>query len=326
MSTMTSICPEVVTFGEEMVLLLAEPGIPLGLAQSFRRSIAGAEGNVAIGLARLGHRAAWFGRIGDDPFGQAVLRALRADGVDVSRARVDPDASTGLLVRDCDPIRTTDVLYFRHGSAGSRLAPEDVDAHWIAGARLLHVTGITPALSSTAYQATLRAVHAAKAAGVTIAFDPNIRRKLISDDRARELLMPLVAQADLVLAGADEAQLLTGCNASTDAAEVLRSAGPRLVIVKNGSEGSWATDGTRTWTQPAVPVPAVDPVGAGDAYAAGFLSAWLRDCEVSQAMLEAAVVAAMVVRVPTDVEGFPDARQRDTAVRAATGCTVDVNR
>lgn len=172
--------PEVVTFGEAMALLLAEPGRPLDHAERFRRSIAGAESNVAVALARLGHRVGWFGRVGDDAFGRTVLRTLRGEGVDVSRARVDPAAATGLIVRDCHAERAIEVLYHRAGSAGSRLAREDIDPAWLGSARILHVTGVTAALSATALDACVAAVEAARSAGVLVSYDPNVRRKLLA--------------------------------------------------------------------------------------------------------------------------------------------------
>ena len=125
--------PEVLTCGEAMLLMLAEPGMPLARAVNFRRAIGGAESNVAAGLARLGHRARWFGRVGADPAGEAVLAQLRADGVDVSYADVDPDAPTGMLLRDSHPQRAIDVQYYRAGSAASRLAPEHISAEVVEG-------------------------------------------------------------------------------------------------------------------------------------------------------------------------------------------------
>jgi 2-dehydro-3-deoxygluconokinase len=292
---------DVVTFGEAMALLLAEPGVPLTEATAFRRTVAGSESNVATGLARLGHRVGWFGRVGDDAFGQVVLRALRGEGVDVSRARLDPAAPTGLLVRDGHGQRPVDVLYYRAGSAGSRLSPDDVDPGYIAAARLLHLTGITPVLSEAAHQATERAVRIARDAGALISFDPNIRLRLTDPDRARQVLRPLAAAADIVLAGADEAELLTG---KADASWFLDH-GAGLVVIKNGAAGSWATDGTDTWRQGAVPVHALDPVGAGDAFAAGFLSGHLAGLDVPERLLRGATLSAQVVQVVGDTEGLP---------------------
>ncbi len=169
---------EVVTFGEALAAFLADPpGTPLSAASTFRRRIAGAEFNLAIGLARLGHRVAWSGRVGDDTQGQLVIKSLRAECVDVSGVIVD-SAPTGVLVRDCHVNRTVDVNYFRTCSAGSRLRPDDLDLDHIRRSRVLAVSGVTAALTESAFAATLAAAQAAREAGVTVAFDPNIRLKL----------------------------------------------------------------------------------------------------------------------------------------------------
>jgi len=285
---------DVVTFGEAMALMLAEPGVPLRRAHTFRRQVAGAESNVAIGLARLGHRVGWFGRVGADAFGDAVLGALRAEGVDVSRAVVDPEAPTGLLARDCSAARPTEVAYYRRGSAGSRLRPSDVDTGYLGTARWLHVTGITPVLSDGAAAATEAAVRAAHAAGVRVCLDPNIRRRLADPARAAALLRPLLGYADLVVAAEDEADLLGDL-------------GPGLVVIKRGSHGARAGD----IEVPAIRVPEVDTVGAGDAFAAGLLSALLRAAPLDVALREASAVAALCVAAPGDTDGLPTAAERD---------------
>ena len=297
---------DVVTFGEAMALMLAEPGVPLRRAHTFRRQVAGAESNVAIGLARLGHRVGWFGRVGADAFGDAVLGALRAEGVDVSRAVVDPEAPTGLLARDCSAARPTEVAYYRRGSAGSRLRPSDVDAGYLGTARWLHVTGITPVLSDDAAAATRAAVEAARAAGVRVCLDPNIRRRLADPARAAALLRPLIGYADLVVAGEDEADLLGDL-------------GPGLVVIKRGGRG--ARTGAGDIEVPAFRVPAVDTVGAGDAFAAGLLSALLRDRPLAVALREASAVAALCVAAPGDTDGLPTAAERDAYLAGGADVT-----
>lgn len=314
--------PEIITFGEAMALLLAEPGRPLEHADTFRRSVAGAESNTAVALARLGHRVGWFGRVGDDAFGRAVLRTLRGEDIDVSRARTDDTAPTGMIVRDCHAERTVEVLYHRAGSAGSGLHPQDVDTAYIASARLLHITGVTAALSASALDACVAAADAARAAGTTVSFDPNVRHRLLPTRSWPALLRPLVERADIILAGADEAQLLTGAPDQQGAADELLTRGPGLVILKDGARGARGTDGTDHWAVPARPVTAHDPVGAGDAFNAGFLSAHLRGLPVPEALTEAATVAAHAVQIPGDLDGLPTARQRDTALAGGAGTII----
>ncbi|HVK24450.1 MAG TPA: sugar kinase [Actinokineospora sp.] len=296
---------DLVTFGEVMGLLVAPPGEPLRQATTFHRSFAGAEATVAVGLARLGHRTGWFGRFGDDQFGHAGVDVLRGEGVDVSRVAHDPDAPTGLLVRDAHAVRRISVQYHRAGSAASRMTADDIDADYLASARILHVTGITPALSPGCLDAVAEAMRVAREEGVVVSFDPNYRRRLWSTDEAANVLRPLIDYVDLVFTGPDEAQLLTGEHHPDVAARALIHRGARLVVVKNGAQGAWATDGEREWTAPALPAAVVDPVGAGDAFNAGFLSGWLRDEPVESSLRRGAACGALSVQTLGDLAGLP---------------------
>ncbi|MFI6647969.1 sugar kinase [Streptomyces sp. NPDC050529] len=310
---------EVVVCGEAMLLLLAEPGVPLEHALAFRRSVAGAESNVAAGLARLGHTVRWLGRVGDDPAGRAVLAQLRAQGVDSSYVITDPEAPTGVLMRDSHPARAIDVQYLRTGSAASRMAPDELEPRMFEGARLVHITGITPMLSDSAHRATLRLFELARAAGATVSFDPNIRHKLGSPDRWREVVGPLLAHADVVLAGEDELELLDVPHPAS-----LLETGPGTLVVKHRDKSSSCLTRTAQAShQPAFQVPVADPVGAGDAFAAGFLSGLLHASDTGQCLRQAAAVAALVVQCPTDTDGMPDRVGLDRALAAFTGTNAE---
>ncbi|NGO72427.1 PfkB family carbohydrate kinase [Streptomyces boncukensis] len=308
--------PEVVTCGEAMLLMLAEPGMPLERATHFRRSVAGAESNVAAGLARLGHWARWIGRVGDDPAGEAVLRELRADGIDVSCAEIDPEAPTGLLLRDSHPERAVDVQYYRRGSAAGLLSPDQIAPEALSGVRLVHITGITPMLSETAAQATRALVERARQAGAAVSFDPNVRHKLGTDHEWIRIVGPLLREADLVLAGEDELELLLGGGAAEGAKALLEMGRARTVVVKRRDRTAVAHSPEGTCEQPPFPVRAVDPVGAGDAFAAGWISAWLRGLDHERALAEAACVAALAVQGLADTDGLPTAAGRDRALEA----------
>jgi 2-dehydro-3-deoxygluconokinase len=310
--------PEAVTCGEAMLLMLAEPGVPLDHAVNFRRSVAGAESNVAQGLARLGHWARWIGRVGDDPAGEAVLRELRADGVDVSRAEMDPTAPTGLLLRDSHPGRGIDVQYYRSGSAASFMSPEQIREESLLGVRVVHFSGITPMLSESAERATWALVERARQAGAVVSFDPNVRRKLGPDHEWMRVVGPLLREADLVLAGEDELELLLGGGAEESAKALLAMGRARTVVIKRRDNSAAALGGDGQCVQPPFRVPVTDPVGAGDAFAAGWLSAWLRGLRPEQALAEAACVAALVVQAPADTDGLPTAAARDRALAAFT--------
>jgi 2-dehydro-3-deoxygluconokinase len=309
---------DLVTFGEAMVLHLATPGLPLSAATDYRRSVAGAESNVAIGLARLGHRVGWFGRLGTDVHGQYVLDTIRGNGVDTSRVVRDAGAPTGMIVRDSHAVRPVEVVYHRAGSAASRLEAGDIDAEYLADARLLLMSGVTAVLSDTAREATEVALAEAKRSDTPVVLDLNIRRKLSSAEHAVQVLRPLVSGAQIVLAGTDEAELFTGSTDVARCAAWFHDAGARIVVIKDGASGAYLSDGSQRMHQPAPDVPVVDPVGAGDAFACGLLSALLRDRPLPVAMAEAAAVAGLVLSVASDIDGLPTPAQLDAAMRAET--------
>jgi 2-dehydro-3-deoxygluconokinase len=304
--------PAVVTFGEAMALFRSEPGEPLRTARHFIRSIAGAESNLAIGLSRLGCDAGWFGRVGDDPLGLSILDVLRGEGVDISRAVVDAAAPTGMLVRDTHAERRIEVAYARAGSAGSRLSPADLDQGYLTSAAMLHVTGITPALSATALEATLEAVRMASEAGVTVSFDPNIRRRLWPDPAAaRRVLLPLAERARIVLLGQAEAALLTGLETPGEAAKQLADRGVEVVAVKLGAGGALGFSNGASYHGAALPVNAVDPIGAGDAFDAGFLWARLQGADMPGCVSEANLAAGLSIQACGDIEGLPYRREME---------------
>jgi len=302
---------DVVTIGEAMVLLLAEQPGPLRDVATFRRFVAGAESNVAIALNRLGHHAGWISRVGGDEFGKVVLSQLRGEGVDTSQVRIDADAPTGVFFRERRAGGTIEVTYYRRGSAASRLTPEDLDATFVAAGQFLHLTGILPALSSTCREVTFAAADIARAAGVAIVLDVNYRRKLWPPDEARAVLRDLAERCDVVLAGSDEAQLLTGDADPARACRSLLALGPRSVVVKLGPEGSMAMAMDETAKVAPPPVQVVDPVGAGDSFAAGYLASSLRGLELADRLAVANRCGALAATVYGDsgaLRGWDDVR------------------
>jgi 2-dehydro-3-deoxygluconokinase len=227
---------DVLTLGEPLVAFVAVESGSLADAAAFRRHVAGAETNLAVGLARLGVRAGIVARVGDDGLGTAILRRLRAEGVDVEGVSVDAGAPTGVLIRERRAFGPSEVLYRRAGSAGSRLAPDDLGASGgLRGARWLHVTGITSALSPTARAAVDGAIAAARKAGATVSFDVNLRRRLWSEAEAAPVLTALARRADVVLGDPDELALASG---GQDPVASLLEAGVSMVITKAGASAS----------------------------------------------------------------------------------------
>ena len=329
---MTTSAIEVVTLGEALVALVAREVGPLASVGTFEPHVAGSEANVAVGLARLGHPTAFIGRVGDDGFGTTIRRSLRGEGVDVSMLTTDPSAATGVLVRERRSFGAAEVTYLRSGSAGSRLRPEDVASAFasrtLKGTRWLHVTGITPALSANARAAVERAIELASIAGMTISLDLNLRRKLWADDEAAPVLRALVARADVIFASPDEAAAVTGADAGDSAALAtsLLELGPTIAVIKLGADGALAWGhGEPPVHRAAVPVAhPVDPVGAGDAFCAGFIAARLEGGDLAWAVEIGAVCGAAVVAVVGDQAGLPD---REELERLLTdGAATDILR
>lgn len=297
---------DVVTFGETMVLFSAVTSGPMRHVPLFIKTIGGAESNLAIALARLGHRVGWFSRLGDDEFGKFIHFFVRGEGVDTSRVIFDPEAPTGVFFKERRTAGQMNITYYRRGSAASRLGPDDIDPDYIRAARILHVTGITPALSASARQAVFHAIDIARESGVMISFDPNIRLKLWSADEARPVLLELLSRCDVVMPGHEEGALLVGSDEPRVIATQLLERGAKVAIVKLGKDGAFYMT-HETWGHvPGFSVPAViDPVGAGDGFAAGVLSGILRGYSWADAVRLGNAVGAYITMVPGDVEGLP---------------------
>lgn len=294
---------DVVTAGEVMGAVQADGLVRLGAGA--RLSIAGAETNVAIGLARLGHSCAWVGVVGRDQLGALALRTLRAEGVDVSWVRRD-DAPTGILVSEERLAGVARVDYHRRASSGSLLAPADLLAALEPAPRVLHLTGLTMALGDQPAQAVRAAVAAARDAGALVCFDVNHRQRLWSAATARSVLAPLAPLLDLVIASDDELPLLAPAGDDLPAqAQALLDGGVGEVVVKLGAEGATSYTAKGAVHAPARPVTVVDTIGAGDGFVAGYLSGLLDGLDVSGRLDRGVTVGAFVVSTAGDWEGLP---------------------
>ena len=308
--------PDVVTIGETMVLFTPEHDGPLRYVHRFAKGIGGAESNVCIGLVRLGHSAGWISRVGDDEFGRFVLAQLRGEGVDVSRVRIDPEAPTAVYFKERRGLGGGSVYYYRKGSAASRLQPEELDPDYFQGARVFLGSGITPALSDSCRRTLERGVQLAAEAGACFVFDPNLRLKLWPADEARRVLRAFAAQADVVLPGREEAEFLTGEPDPVRAGRLLLALGPRQVVVKVGAAGAWLIERGGEVLVPGFPVERiVDPIGAGDAFAAGFIAGMLEGLPPEEAVRLGNACGAFALGVPGDYEGLPGRAEVDALVR-----------
>ena len=298
----------VVTLGETMALFRPTDASEGENTDAYRLTFGGAESNVAIGVARLGGRAVWTGRVGDDVAGRRIQRELRAEGVELG-VTVDAEASTGAMMKTEIAPGRVGVQYWRAGSAGSRLSPEDLDLSLVGPSWVLHVTGITPALSASAAAAVDAAVTAARSAGATVSFDVNHRPSLWRDRDARAVYRRLAAQADIVFAGREEAALLVGEGSDDDLVTAITDLGPSTVALKLGAEGALVRDEGLLLHRRAWPIRPVDTVGAGDAFVAGFLSELLRASPLENRLDTAVAAGAFACLGRGDWESLPHRRQ-----------------
>ena len=264
--------PQILCLGETMVMVTPREPVPLAEADLFRLSVGGAESTVALYLSEMGHDVAWVSRVGADPLGDRILDTLARAGVDTSLVDRDADARTGVYFKDPD-LDGTCVYYYRDNSAASLMGPATLDRLPLTSARLVHFSGITPGLSSSCAELASELVRRVKASGTLLSFDVNYRRGIWSRDVAAPILLGLSREVDIVFVGLDEAQHLWGTTSAEDVRSLVGTA--NLLIVKDGAVGATEFDGATSTFVPALEVQVVEPVGAGDAFAAGYLSALL---------------------------------------------------
>lgn len=300
----------ILLLGEPMALLMANTTGPLESVEQFTRSLSGAEVNVAVGLTRLGHHATYFTRLGDDPFGHYIQQSLTAEGIDTQWITFDSQYRTGIQLKNMvedgsDP----HAPYYRLGSAASHLTPLMVDALSLDQVDWVHVTGIFPALSPQCHQATLRLMERAKAAGIPISFDPNLRPALWPDeDTMVNILNELSAMADLVLPGIGECQILAKTSDLHQAAQFYHHLGVPQVVIKNGAHGAYTSTGQGEANVPGFTVhKVVDTVGAGDGFAVGVIDGLLKGLPLAQAARQGNAIGAMQVMCRGDNAGLPTA-------------------
>jgi 2-dehydro-3-deoxygluconokinase len=268
---------QVLAIGETMMAFEALEPWPLRETRHFKKWIGGAENNFVIGLARLGLKAGWFSRLGQDEFGAEILRSLRGEGVDVSRVIQDPDTQTGVFFVEPRTGGDPRCYYYRSASAATHLTPKDLDRDYINSCQMLYLTGITPAISASAHETAKNYFRMGKEAGSTLIFDPNLRLKIWSIEQAREALIPLMLMSDYVLPGSEELKLLMDRDKLDDAIARALDLGMSNLVIKAGSDGALlATSQGERHKVPPFEVPgAVSAMGAGDCFAAGFTAGLL---------------------------------------------------
>jgi 2-dehydro-3-deoxygluconokinase len=303
----------VACIGETMIAMTPE-ATGLDTADTLHVDIAGAESNVAVYLADHAVAARWISRVGDDAFGRRIIEQVAAGGVDVSSVRTDPDRPTGLLFKD-PAAHGTRVSYYRRNSAASAMGPDLLDDPALRTATLWHLSGITPALSPRCHDLVRAALTTPRDGGPAVSFDVNYRPTLWNHSPS-ELLRELADAADITFVGLDEAQALWGPRLRVPADVRKLLPGPRLLVVKDGATAATAFHAGGSTIEPALRVNVVEPIGAGDAFAAGFLAALLQGETAQRCLRSGHLTAASALVVTSDHGPLLNASQRQNLLQS----------
>ena len=309
--------PEVLTMGETMAVFVPTETGPLKYIQNFRLRYAGAESNTAVGLCKLGHSSEWISRLGDDELGRYVRSSILGEGVGTSYVKFDCEHPTGLMVKKLNHETETEVFYYRSRSAATYICPEDLDEKAFSNVKILHLTGITPVLSDSCRLATEHAIELAKRYGVMISFDPNIRQKLWKQVDYTPLMRRLIKESHILMMGIDEGARLYHTKDPDALFELLfQSENLRYAALKNGSNGAYVAIRGEICYIPPFTCKCIDPIGAGDAFNAGFLAGILEGKPLFECGRLAGIAGALCTQAPGDIEGIPDRNEIESRLNS----------
>jgi 2-dehydro-3-deoxygluconokinase len=298
---------DAVTMGESMMAFEAQDYGPLREVSFFKKWVGGAEDNFAIGLARLGFKCGWFSRLGDDEFGKEIIRTIKGECVDVSRVIFDSGFQTGVFFVERRAHSEFQCYFYRRLSAASRISPSDIDPGYIKQAKIVFLTGITPVISESACKTTEKMFQIALANKQTIVFDPNLRLRLCDITTARSILIPMMQKSSYVLPGEQELRLLMDCPELQSAIEKAHSLGIDTLVVKMGVKGAiLACSGEKTRSVPGFTVEhPVSSMGAGDAFAAGFVAGLLKKQPLAKSVRWANAMGAFCLMASGPYQALP---------------------
>lgn len=294
---------DVTSLGETMIRFSAGADADLASASSLALHVGGAESNVCSTLAQLGRRCGWYGRLPNNPLGDRVLAELMRRGVDTAAVDRPDHERLGLyFVGGVADRGGRTVVYDRAASAASNMRSEAAPWAYLTNARVLHLTGITLALSASCRQLVRDAIDHAKEADVAVSFDVNYRRQLWSPEAACEAMIDVVQRVDLLICAARDARHVFGL--SGDDEEVSRNlvelSGARWTVLTLGAAGVIAKSSTEELHQPALPTRVTDSVGGGDALAAGVIDGYLDGC-LRSGLRRGVALAAMALEQSGDM-------------------------
>ena len=297
---------DVITIGDAMIAMCPKEKGPIIFCNTFERKLGGAELNVAMGCARLGLKSGWISKLGNDDFGKYILKTVRGEGIDISEVELVDNYPTSVYFREVLADGSSRSFYYREKSPTSTMKFEDLNEEYFKNAKILHITGVFPSINMNNREIILEAVKLAKKFDLTISFDPNIRLKMWTKEEAKAYIEKLLPYVDILLIGDEEIEILLGETNIEDAIKTFHSYGIEKVIVKKGAKGAVGSDGQNVYEVPAIkPKALVDTVGAGDGFAAGFLTALLKGESLEDCVKFANAVGSLVVGVEGDNEGLP---------------------
>lgn len=297
---------DVITIGDGMIAMCPKVKGPIMFSNTFERKVGGAELNVVIGCARLGLKSGWISRLGNDDFGKHILKIARGEGVDTSEVKFVEGYPTSVYFREVLSDGSSRSFYYREKSPTSTMTLEGLNQEYFKNAKILHITGVFPSINKNNQKVILEAVRLAKKFNLIVSFDPNIRLKMWTKEEAKSFIEKLLPSVDILLIGDEEIEILLGETTIKDAIKTFHNYGIEKVIVKKGAKGAIGSDGKNTYEVPAIkPKALVDTVGAGDGFAAGFLTALLKGETLEDCVRFANAVGSLVVGVEGDNEGLP---------------------
>lgn len=297
---------DVITIGDGMIAMCPRKKGPIMFCDTFEKKIGGAELNVAIGCSRLGLKSGLITRLGNDDFGKYIIRTTRGEGVDISQVKLVEGYNTSVYFREVLADGSSRSFYYREKSPTSTMSVEDLDEEYFKNAKVLHITGVFPSINKNNQKVILESVRLAKKFNLIISLDPNIRLKMWTKEEAKAFIEKLLPDVDILLIGDEEVQLLLGEVSIDKAIKTFHNYGIEKVIVKKGAKGAVGSDGKNIYDVEAIkPIALVDTVGAGDGFAAGFLTALLKGQSLEESVKFANAVGSLVVGVEGDNEGLP---------------------
>lgn len=298
--------------GEPMGLLIAQSEGNLDSVSGYDLAVAGAEFNVAVGTARLDHRVTYMTKLGNDPFGKRIVSVLNQNKIGNEFVMFAKDKSTGFMLKGRTSIGDPDIFYFRKNSAASTLTEDDVDKIDLEKYSHIHLTGILPALSEDTRNATFHLMKKAKAKGVFISFDPNLRPQLWeSEEQMKTTINKLASYADLVLPGQAEGKILMGSDDEKVINKFYLENGASICVTKCGSKGAYVStkDNENYMVNGYKVEKVVDTVGAGDGFATGVVTGLMEGLPLKDAVKRATAIGAIQVMSRGDNEGLPTRAQ-----------------